>query len=123
MNKSANQSLLDILLQIMPSLQNIQSSLPKNDATSKSFYDIWQKIGKTDNRKFAKPATCDSGTIKTLVTAGYIEDQGKYIKITDKGAQSLKVMILNDDYFALSKKASTNKIIGWYRNLKNHDFF
>lgn len=122
MKKSANQSLLDVLLQIMPSLQNLQSNLPKNDAASKSFYDIWQKIGKTDNRKFVKPATCDSNTIKTLVTAGFIEDQGRYIKITDKGAHSLRVMILDDNSFALEKKASSQKILGWYNNLKNHDF-
>jgi hypothetical protein len=56
-----------------------------------------------------------------LSVVGIVEDQGKYLKVTEKGAQALKVMILNDDSFALEKKASKEELVGWYLRVKNAD--
>jgi hypothetical protein len=122
MIKTAQQSLLDMLLQIMPALQQVKNNLPLNDATASRLYQIWQNAGKTNAHKFEKPMNIASNEISKMIAAGLIEEQGKYIKITAKGVNSLKVLILNDDSFALSKKASDNLSVGWYERLKQNAY-
>lgn len=122
-NKTAQQSLLDMLLQIMPGLQQVKDNLHnKNDAVANYLFSAWDTAGKTASRKFLRPANLEKQEITKMVAAGLVEEQGKYIKITDKGASSLKVLILNDNTFALSKKASGNKNLGWYDKVKYENY-
>mgnify|MGYP001164700819 CR=1 FL=1 len=122
MNKTAQQSLFDILVQIMPALQDVRMRmLKKDDPNHKTLLSMWENAGNTNQRKFVKPANINPLEIKGLEIAGLIEDQGKYIKVTEKGAETIKVMILNDNTFALSKKSSTGKT-GWYHRLKNENY-
>ena len=123
MEKTAQQSLLDILIQIMPALQDVRSRIiNRKDPANKALYSIWDGSGKTANRKFVKPANLKSSDIKKLEAAGLVEDQGSHLKITEKGAQSIKVMILNDDTFALAKKSSNDNRMNWYKRLKNENY-
>lgn len=123
MQKTAQQSLIDILIQIMPALQDVRSRmLKKDDPTNLTLLAMWEKSDNAERRKVIKPANVSSKEIKQLESAGLIEDQGKYIKITEKGAETIKVMILNDNTFALSKKASSFVKPGWYQKLKNEDY-
>lgn len=122
MKKTAQQSLIDVLIQIMPALQDVRHRLlNRNDGLNKKLYAMWSEVESASNRKFAKPSNIDSLEISKMVQAGLIEDQGKYLKFTEKGAQAIKVMILDDNSFALSKKASNNTATGWYLRLKNED--
>jgi hypothetical protein len=122
MQKTAQQSLIDILIQIMPALQDARARLVnRGDGVNKQLYSMWSDTGKLSNRKFLKPANLASGELKKMVESGLVEDQGKYLKVTEKGAQALKVMILNDDSFALEKRASKEEITGWYLRVKNAD--
>lgn len=121
MIKTAQQSLLDMLLQIMPALQQVKNNLPKNNPLNNSLYQIWTNVGKTSSHKFPKPMNLASAEIKSMISAGLVEEHGKYIKITNKGVDSLKAMILNDNTFALEKKASSSKN-GWYQKLKNEAY-
>jgi hypothetical protein len=57
-----------------------------------------------------------------METAGLVQDEGKYVKITEKGAEAIKVIILNDNTFALEKKASKGNDLGWYQRLKHEDY-
>lgn len=139
MNKTAQQSLLDILIQIMPSLQDAKNKIiNKNDSSNKNLYDMWSGTSKCANRKILKPMNLSSSDVKKMVSSGLIEEQGNYIKITEKGEQAIKVMVLNDDSFALSesfskksssennlfKKASVSKENkGWYSKLKNDNLY
>lgn len=120
MIKTAQQSLLDTLLQIMPSLQLAKNNGDKR--VDKKLYDIWSIAKEATNRKVLKPANLANDEVKTMKAAGLIEEFGNYFKITDKGAQALKVMILNDNTFALSKKASNNKNLGWYDKIKHESY-
>jgi len=123
MKKTAQQSLLDILIQIMPALQDVKSRLiNKKDLNNEALFSMWDGGEKTSNRKFLKPSNIASTDLKKMETAGLVEDQGKYLKITEKGAQAIKVMILNDNTFALDKKASNFRSLGWYERLKNEDY-
>jgi len=122
MQKTAQQSLIDILIQIMPALQDARARLVnRGDGINKQLYSMWSDTEKFSNRKFLKPANLASGELKKMVESGLVEDQGKYLKVTEKGAQALKVMILNDDSFALEKKASKEEVVGWYLRVKNAD--
>jgi len=123
MEKTAQQSLLDILLQIMPALQDVKSRMINGkDPANETLYSVWDKSNKSASRKFIKPTNVASKDIKKMETAGLIEDQGKYLKVTEKGAQAIKVMILNDNSFALGKKAHNAKDLGWYERLKNENY-
>lgn len=123
MEKTAQQSLLDILIQIMPALQDVKSRLiNKKDPNNETLFSIWDGSGKTSSRKVLKPTNVASSDFKKMEAAGLVEDQGKYIKITEKGAQAIKVMILNDNSFALDKKASKNRYLGWYERIKNENY-
>lgn len=123
MIKTAQQSLLDILIQIMPALQDVRSRIiNRKDPVNEALYSIWDGSGKTANRKFLKPSNLKSSDVKKMEAAGLVEDQGNYLKITEKGAQSIKVMILNDDTFALSKKSSNSIKPNWYKRLKDENY-
>jgi len=123
MNKTAQQSLIDILIQIMPALQDVKARLlNKNDPNHATLLAAWDGAESADNRKFIKPSNLSASEIRKLETAGLVQDQGKYIKITEKGAEAIKVMILNDNTFALSKKASAPAKMGWYEKLKYEDY-
>lgn len=123
MEKTAQQSLIDILLQIMPALQDARSRMvDKNDPSKISLFSMWDGSNKLSSRKIVKPSNLSATEIKKMESAGLVQDEGKYIKITEKGAEAIKVMILNDNTFALSKKASSSSKLGWYQKLKNEDF-
>jgi hypothetical protein len=123
MNKTAQQSLLDILVQIMPALQDFKSKiLNSKNPVNDSLFAMWEGSSKTSNRKFLKPKNIKSSEISKMELAGLIEDQGQYIKVTEKGAQTIKTMILNDNSFALDKKASSYKKLGWYDKIKYEDY-
>lgn len=120
MNKTAQQSLLDTLLQIMPTLKLVKNDVDKR--VDKNLFDIWSMAKEATNRKVLKPANLQQDDIKKMTAAGLIEESGNYFRITEKGAQSLKVMILNDNSFALSKKASSSKSVGWFDKLKHESY-
>jgi len=123
LDKTANQSLLDMLLQIMPNLQLVKDAPSnKNDAITNSLFSVWDSAGKTASRKFLRPTNMAKTELSKMVAAGLVEEQGNYIKITDKGAHSIKVLILNDNTFALEKKASTTNKLGWYDKIKYEDY-
>ena len=107
----------------MPGLQLAKENITsKNDSTNKKLYDIWSLAKHAKNRKIAKPTNVDVNEMKKMISAGLIKEDGLYLEITEKGAQSLKVMILDDNTFSLAKKASTNhRSMGWYDKIKYED--
>ncbi len=123
MKKMSQQSLLDVLIQIMPALQDLRlRTIKKDDPNNNILLSMWENSKDTAQRKFAKPLNISKDQLNGLRESGLIEEQGNYIKITEKGAQAIKVMILNDNSFALSKKASSNYSLGWYSRLKNENY-
>jgi CTP-dependent riboflavin kinase len=121
MKKTAQQSLLDTLLQIMPNLQLYKDDQKNKKIANDHLYSIWSQASKMLDRKVVKPKNLDDAAVAQMKSAGYIEEHGNYIKITEKGAQALKISILNDNTFALNKKASTNTL-GWYDKLKHENY-
>ena len=124
MKYKQNQSLLDYLQNIIPNLQNQVNILNKN---AEILYSLWRQsndIGK--NNKIEKPVDFDSKDILNLEKSGYVQVQGKLIKLTEKGIKTIREMILNDDYHAFESKykqssiklASINdKNKNWYKKL------
>ncbi len=119
--EKSQQSIWDSLVDIIPLLN--KSKVQKSLEDGNALYDIWNSFSKTSNMKFSKPANCDNNQIKKLEKSGLIADYGNEIKITEKGANLIKVMILNDKTSTLDKKSSNLSRIGWYKRIKNETYF
>lgn len=127
MIKTAQQSLIDFIKDVMPSLKDITfvRSNPSS-AYAKQLYALWNdETNKIAERQFRKPLNMSNEDLKTLTSAGLVVEHGGNIKITQKGSEIIKQMILQDQSSAfdngLSKTASVNKYASfgsWYKRLK-----
>ncbi len=127
--KKTAQSLLDVLIHLMPELKdNNFATLIKNRPSNRNgemLYNIWKdKENKISNFKFKRPPTISEKDINQLVSAGMIEIQGKNLKVTNSGTLALRKMILENDSFSLNedsnlKTASKNNKNNWYTRFKN----
>lgn len=111
-----SQSLMDYLLQVMPELKGKDFKLMlrplTKDPNAKKLYDLWSEASnKITERKFHRPPAMSDSDLRSLETSGMIEVLGDAIKVTVKGADVLRKMILDDNKFYLGKKASGNIMI------------
>lgn len=101
MTKHAQQSLIDMLFQVMPELRGkltIPGTAKTSNEAAKSLYSIWQQETRllADN-KFKKPETLGRSEQRMLEQEGLILSSGDSLTITKKGSEVLKQMILGDD--------------------------
>lgn len=99
MFKESQSTLYDYLLQIMPDVnfRDIRRFLPNNTAAKKLF-SLWKdEKNKADNKTLKRPFTVSRDDVELMQREGLIKSEGENIKITSKGAEVLKTMILGDD--------------------------
>ncbi len=92
-----SQSLLDILVRLMPELRGLkkQKADPKE---AKLLYAIWSdEKNKIANKTYRRPNDVKQAEIDRLKTAGLVDVSGENIEITKKGGVIINQMILGDD--------------------------
>jgi len=100
MNKHAQSSIWDSLIDIMPELKNkIVKSPDYVDSTiAKSLYNIWRNSSQEAKRKvFKKPVTLSQDEVNRMKEAGLVKAIGDNLEVTDKGQKIIRIMILGDD--------------------------
>lgn len=97
--KKQSQSIVDILLQIMPNLKDDISKRKDyvDPHAAKNLFNIWRISNKVGDKKYKRPTTVSKFEIDEMKKEGLIEVIGSNIEITDKGEKVIKVMILGDD--------------------------
>ena len=123
MDFKQNQSLLDYLQQIIPNLNKLQNNFKFVDKNSQMLYDLWhQSDFSATTGKMRQPADFDQRDVLELEKMGYIQIQGKMIKLTSKGIKVVKKMILNDDHNAFEQSDSDQnlKFASSYKRIKNN---
>jgi superfamily II helicase len=110
--KTAQTSLLDFLMDVMPDMQNFTLVLnpgAKKDPNAEALYNIWSDIeNKVADRKFLRPTTLSSKEVENLESAGLVQASGKYLRVTSKGVKAIRQMILNSEKSAFEKSASSS---------------
>jgi hypothetical protein len=113
--KTAQTSLLDFLMDVMPDMQNFTLVLnpnAKKDPNAQALYNIWSNIeNKVADRKFLRPTTLSSKEVEKLESAGLVQSSGKYLRVTSKGVKTIRQMILNNEQSAFEKSASSSGLV------------
>lgn len=137
------QSLFDFLIDIMPELGDGNISLlikqrnNNRDPNSQKLYSLWTDTeSKISERKFRRPPNMTEADIKNLEDIGFLQVQGKELKVTAKGVEIIREMILDDDHSFFDKKSSSETMTktasrdvntlknsytvlnNWYKNVK-----
>lgn len=105
--KTAQQSLLDLLLRMMPELQDGQGGpmvlfLKRPPTVDKKAVKALMSVWKDENsaiayRKFKRPDDITSAEIDLMVKEKLIEDHGSELEVTAKGVEVIKTTILGDE--------------------------
>ena len=61
---------------------------------SSALFELWKKAEANDNI-FSVPVDCDRRILASLKYKGYLDYNGLNIKFTKRGAEAIKLMILN----------------------------
>jgi len=135
-DKQSQQSILDFLTDIMPQLgpgdfSVLIKPIKSKDPNADKLYGLWSDAAnRISARKFKQPPNMSDRDVRKLEASGFVEIQGKDLKITEKGVRLIREMILDDDDCYFSKAASDNRMKkmatvqeqnskNWYKRLKN----
>lgn len=135
MIKEAQQSLLDYLQTVMPELQDLTivvKKSPQDSPEAEALYDLWSDVeSKVTARQFVRPPSLSQSVIDRLEHSGLVQSQGKYLKVTSKGADTIKHMILHKEKSIFNKSAKSKTLTktamtqqsanssNWYCRAKN----
>lgn len=112
MKKQAQTSLLDFLMDAMPELGDMRIMINPNSSsnpTAQTLYSMWSDMeNKISDRKFVRPPKLSQGEVTKMESSGLVEIQGKYLKVTSKGANAIKEIILNTEKSSFDKLASSS---------------
>jgi len=114
MNKQAQTSLLDFLMDAMPELGDMRIMInpsSSNNPTAQTLYSMWSDMeNKISDRKFSRPPKLSQAEVSKMESSGFVEVQGKYLKVTTKGANAIKEIILNTEKSSFEKSASSSAL-------------
>jgi len=132
LEKSAQTSLFDFLLDSIPELQFIRNKKNGPSSVERSLYSLWSDAeNQINSRKFQKPIGMDDAVVMQLESSGLVEVHNKNIKVTNKGANAIQKIILNEETSIFEKSASQNGIVKvasiqnnisrdtWYQRIRN----
>ncbi len=107
MKKTAQQSLMDLLLRLMPDFQDgkggpmvfmIQRPPTIDKKAVKTLMSLWKDEDNTvAYRKFKRPADISKADIDLMVSEKLIKDLGDEFEVTAKGIEVIKTSILGDE--------------------------
>lgn len=109
MIKTAQQSLMNLIFDIIPSIKGLQIRVNRdgNNSQARTLLALWDnEENKIADRQYRRPVNMSVDDIRTLVSSGYIVEHGNHLKITHKGSQTIKNLILQDQSSSFDKKAS-----------------
>ena len=120
------QSLIDTLINIMPSLKNIITIEDDKDYVdphaAESLFLIWKNGSKkSGDRTFKRPTTISLHEVENMKSEGLVKSIGEKIEITDKGEEVIKIMILGDDRSSFENTEliiNYNQALGKVKNVK-----
>ena len=98
-----SQSLLDILLKLMPDLQPGQNIVflrapTVNNKAAKTLMSLWKNEDNViSHSKLKRPDNLSTEDLNLLEKENLVYNKGDYLEITSKGQKALKTMILGDD--------------------------
>ncbi|MFW6172829.1 MAG: hypothetical protein ACOC5T_03720 [Elusimicrobiota bacterium] len=96
--KFQQQSLVDFLLDIMPGLGNIKRDNIVEHGTAEALFDVWKNSNnKVSNKIYKKPNTISDNMLDKMKKEGLVKQMGDKLRITQKGSEIIKTMILGDD--------------------------
>jgi hypothetical protein len=104
--KTAQQSLLDLLMRMMPELQDgkggpmvfMVRKPTVNKKAVKALMSIWKDDENTISyRKFKRPDDISRAELDLLVTEKLIHEVGNELEVTAKGVEIIKTTILGDE--------------------------
>lgn len=120
MRKYSQYSVWDSLLSVIPEFKN--NIINKNGdyvdpIAAQSLYNIW-RTGAQKNKKntYRKPPTVGQEEINRMKNSGLVKSFGDQIEITEKGANTLKIMILGDEKSIFEDDGN---IIDYHKALSN----
>jgi hypothetical protein len=107
LKKTAQQSLLDFIMKIMPELQDgkggpiflmLDRRPTVNKKAVKALMSMWKdEDAEVSARKFKRPPELTAAEIDLMVKENLIKDHGNEIEITAKGVEVIKTNILGDE--------------------------
>ena len=98
MHEKSAQSLMDVLIRLMPELAAIRKGKTDPKLANLLYNEIWSKeANRVNDKTFRRPTSVKSAEIDKLKGEGLVEVTGDNISITAKGTQVIKQMILGDD--------------------------
>lgn len=106
MKKTAQQSLLDLLLRMMPELQDGKGGpmvfMIKKPTVNKKAVKALMSMWKDEDaalayRKFKRPADISKEEVDMMVAEKLVREIGNEIEITVKGVEIIKTTILGDE--------------------------
>lgn len=122
MNKKNQLNIVDILMDIIPGLRG--NSFSKDHMSV--IYEIWKNQENIlDNKRIKKSSFTNNDKIKKLISNGYIEDAGSFYRVTSKGSDAIKKMILSNEKSTfengMKRTAQLNSFLNenWYSLYKN----
>jgi len=105
MKKFGQNSIVDILLNLMPDFARMKNEFVDHSIADK-LYDIWKNPqNKIGSRVYKTPKDISEKDIDQMQKAGLISKIGNNVQITSKGSNIIKTIILGNDKSALDKKA------------------
>ncbi len=147
MKKTAQSSLLDLLVRLMPEWKNEITVIrtrrqPINQKAAKALYSMWSNTkNKLSERKFKKPREISAEELNAMEDEKLIIRKGDEIEVTAKGVDIIKTMVLGDersvyeddgkvmDYHTAhantkprnlkTGKIASHQSTNWYRRLKS----
>lgn len=102
MQKSAQTSLLDLLVRLMPEWKDEITVIrtrrrPVDHKAAKALYSIWLNAkNKLSEREF-KASDCSDDEVKVMESEGLVKQKGDKIEVTAKGVEVIKTMLLGDE--------------------------
>lgn len=103
-----SQSLMDYLVEIMPELRELKhrglGKSPINNAAKKLFA-LWKdEKNKAGSKVLAKPHTFSMADVDDMQNAGLVELEDNKLRVTAKGVDIIKTMILGDEKSAFDDR-------------------
>lgn len=116
MNKTAQQSLLDLIIDQMPDSGDMMFIRLAPDAGPSegetTLYEAWLDSPEASEGKIKRPASLHRQEIDSMVREGLVRELGDCLELTSKGTKILTKLILKDDTnsFGNPVKKSSAKI-------------
>jgi len=97
--KFQQQSLVDVLLDIMPELSRTRlRSTTRELGAAEALFNLWKNSSnKVSDQVYKKTKDLAESSLNEMQNAGLIKQIGDRLKITSKGSEIIKTMILGDD--------------------------